>query len=330
MLRRAPRAYLRTLWTLISDVRRPADFAENLAVFVKAVAFAARADASDAGHVHAHFANHPATTAWIIHRLTGLPFSFTAHANDLWRRPVVLGRKLADARFVVAVSEYNEILIEEQSPNASVHVVHCGVDVERFRPKPDDDSSEPSGELLCVASLETRKGHRYLFEAFAALAERFPYLRVVLVGDGPARAELEQLATMLEIASRVEFRGATTQAEVAAALDRARVFVLPSIRDATGRMEGIPVALMEAMAAGVPVVATRLSGIPELVTGETGLVVEPGDAPALAAAVASLLEDPGRARRNAAAARAYVAERFDLFTEADRLGDLFAASLAQG
>ena len=123
-------------------------------------------------------------------------------------------------------------------------------------------------------------------------------------------------------------RGACTSEEVAAELGRADVFVLASIRDPTGRMEGIPVALMEAMAAGVPVVATRLSGIPELVSADTGMLVEPNDPDALADAIERLLDDRELARRCADGGRARVVSRFDLFTEAQRLGDLFARSLS--
>ncbi len=297
---RDSRTYFRTLGRLARDARSPSELFTSLGVFLKAARLATMADASRIGHVHAHFANHPATAAWIVSRLTGAPFSFTAHANDLFRRPAVLDHKLRDAAFVVAVSEYNAMLIRRRHPEARVHIVHCGVDVERFHPHA---RAGAPAQILCVGSLEPRKGHRYLLEAVANLAPRHPELRLVLIGDGPARGEVEQLVDALALRARTEIRGACTSEEVAAELGRADVFVLASIRDSTGRMEGIPVALMEAMAAGVPVVATRLSGIPELVSADTGMLVEPNDSRALAEAIERLLDDRDLARRCADGAR---------------------------
>ncbi len=319
------RTYSRTLGRLVRDARRPSELVASLGVFLKAARLATMAEANGIGHVHAHFANHPATAAWIVSRLTGVPFSFTAHANDLYRRPAVIDHKLREAAFVVAVSEYNATLIRRRCPEARVHVVHCGVDVERFHPHL---RAGAAAQILCVASLEPRKGHRFLLEAASGLLPRHPELHVVLIGDGPARPDIERLVDALGLSERIVLRGACTSDEVAAELESADVFVLASIRDPTGRMEGIPVALMEAMAAGVPVVATRLSGIPELVDADTGMLVEPNDSRALGDAIERLLDDGELARRCADRARARVVNRFDLFTEAQRLCDLFAGSFS--
>jgi glycosyltransferase involved in cell wall biosynthesis len=165
-------------------------------------------------------------------------------------------------------------------------------------------------------------------DAVAELAPDDPEFRLTLVGDGPERDAIAARARALGIADRVEFAGPLGAEGVRRELARADVFVLASITDNTGRTEGIPVALMEAMAAGVPVVATRVSGVPELVEG-AGLLVEPGDAAALANAIATALDDSGIdevTRR----ARARVAENFDLFVEAAKVGDLFAASVELG
>jgi colanic acid/amylovoran biosynthesis glycosyltransferase len=295
--------------------------AKEAVVFAKAAAIARTAARDGVDRVHAHFASHPATAAWVVHRLTGIPFSFTAHANDLFVAPVLLDRKLADARAVVAISEYNRHLLLERAPPARVELIHCGVDLER-RPR----ARRASGErIVCVASLLPKKGHLDLIDALALLAQRRPGVSLELVGEGPERERIEARARERGVAANVTLRGALPSDGVREALGRASAFALPSVRLASGRMEGIPVALMEAMAAGVPVVSTRLSGIPELVRdGVTGLLVEPHDAPALAAALERLLADEDLAQSLATAARALVERSFSLQVEARRLGDLLA------
>jgi colanic acid/amylovoran biosynthesis glycosyltransferase len=151
-----------------------------------------------------------------------------------------------------------------------------------------------------------------------------------LVGDGPERERLERQARALGIGDRVRMLGPLPWEQVRGRLAEASVFALPSVRLPSGRMEGIPVALMEAMASGVPVVSSRLSGVPELVRDEiTGLLVEPEDPAALAKAMAAILDDDGLASELAAGARELVERSFNLSREAQRLGDLFAQSVSQ-
>jgi glycosyltransferase involved in cell wall biosynthesis len=302
-----------------------AEAAAEAVVFVKAAPLAREAAREGVDHVHAHFASHPATAAWVVHRLTGTPFSFTAHANDLFVAPVLLERKAADARFVAAVSEYNRRYLLDRCPGARVELVHCGVDVERLSPHELDGRA--ADQVLCVASLQPKKGHADLVDAVALLAERRPGVSLELVGEGPERERIESRARERGVAARVRLLGARPAEEVRDRLARARAFALPSVRLPSGRMEGIPVALMEAMAAGVPVVATRLSGTPELVQdGVTGLLVEPHAPEALAAALERLLSDADLAAELSRNARALVEQSFSLTTEARRLGDLFEAA----
>jgi colanic acid/amylovoran biosynthesis glycosyltransferase len=300
---RRPRAYISTLVAVVRDALgfSVREAATETVVFVKAAAVARAARSDGVDHVHAHFASHPATAAWVVHRLTGIPFSFTAHANDLFVAPVLLDRKGADARFAVAISEYNRRLLAERCPGARVEVVHCGVDVERYAWQGLGGRSPD--RIVCVASLVAKKGHSDLIDALALLAGRRPGVVLELIGDGPERDGILRRA----------------------ALVRARAFALPSVRLPSGRMEGIPVALMEAMASGVPVVATRLSGIPELVQdGVTGLLVEPNDPEGLADALDRLLADDALSAELAQAARRLVERAFNLPVEAGRLGELFA------
>ena len=328
-LARRPGVYLSTLAIVVRSAARasPLALAKSLVVFAKAVPLARWAARKDVAHVHAHFATHPATAAWIVHRLTGIPFSFTAHANDLFVRPPLLARQAATARFVAAISEYNRALLRKWCPATTrIELIRCGVDVARFAPSARVERDRD--EILCVASLEPKKGHTVLLEALAHLAGR-PRVTLSLVGDGPAREAIRRRARELGVSGRVRMHGPATADEVRAALDRAGVFALASVPLRSGRMEGIPVALMEAMASGLPVVASRLSGVPELVEdGVTGLLVAPADPRALADALTRILDDETLAARLGTVARGRVTECFDLTTEATRLGDLFAASIS--
>jgi colanic acid/amylovoran biosynthesis glycosyltransferase len=331
-LLRSPRTYLSALAAVVRGALRFSllEAAQETVVFFKAVEVARSAARDGVDHVHAHFASHPATAAWVVHRLTGIPFSFTAHANDLFVAPVLLERKVADARFAIAISDYNRRVLLERCPSAPrVEIVHCGVDGERYAWR--DLSERDPDRVVCVASLLPKKGHADLIDALAPLAERRPGVVLELVGDGPERERIVRRARERGVAERVCLLGARSSEQVRATLANARAFALPSVRLASGRMEGIPVALMEAMASGVPVVATRLSGIPELVQdGVTGLLVEPGDPRGLAAALGRVLEDDSLAAELALRARELVERSVSLTAEAQRLGDLFAESISGG
>jgi glycosyltransferase involved in cell wall biosynthesis len=297
-------------------------------VLLKAALVARRLEAMGVGHVHAHWATHPALAAWTVRALTGLPYSFTAHAHDLYVDRAMLREKVRDAAFVVTISEFNRRLLEEVcGPDArgKVHVVRCGVDLRAFAPAPR--RAPPVPTFACVASLRPYKGHAVLLEAAALLRARGLALRVLLVGDGPLRGDLEARVARLGIGDTVTFRGALAHEEIPEILASATAAVLPSVTQADGQMEGIPVALMEAMAAGVPVVSTRLSGIPELVRdGEGGLLVPERDPEALAAAMARLAADPALAARLAAGARRVVERDFDRARNVARLEALLSGA----
>ena len=183
---------------------------------------------------------------------------------------------------------------------------------------------------VCVASLQEYKGHHVLLEALADGGPVLDRIRLELVGEGPLRGRLEELARRLGIGARVSFRGGLTEPQVAAALDAADLFVLPSVVAANGQMEGVPVALMEALACGLPTVASRLSGVPELVRdGETGVLAEPGDVGSLREALRVTISDPVAARRRAEAGRSLVESEFELRRSAGRLAALFRGAEAE-
>jgi colanic acid/amylovoran biosynthesis glycosyltransferase len=328
-LARHPRLYLRTAArVLVGSFRRPnGGVLKGAVAFWKAVRFAEIVEGRGISHVHAHFISHSATTAWVISELTGVSFSVTAHANDLYVRPALLDEKLQQAEFVATISEYNrEFIRMECEKPGRIELVHCGVDTELFSFRQRDGYRR----LVCVARLESTKGQVDLLHAFARARRQLPNLTLDLIGDGADRARLEHLRDQLGLGDELRFHGALRTDQVRAALDEADVFVLPSLRHPSGRMDGIPVALMEAMASGLAVVATRLSGIPELVIHEeTGLLVTPESPDELAAAICRLVRDPELATRLTRAARERVRSHFDLATEGDRLAALFATTIAE-
>ncbi|TFG92700.1 MAG: colanic acid biosynthesis glycosyltransferase WcaL [Myxococcales bacterium] len=328
-LLRRPRVYLRTLFDLVRwNLGSARYLAGALAFFPKAVHFAQRMGRDGISHVHAHFASHPAAVAFVIHRLEGIPYSFTAHGSDLHRDRHMLRQKVAEARFVVPISEFNRRVILDECGDAhaaKLAVIHCGIDPAIFRPVPEQagEAKHPL-RLVCVGTLHEVKGQAVLIEACRLLAERAIEFRCDLVGDGPDREALERQARAAGRAGQVRFLGALTRTEVAARLRDADVAVVPSVPTRDGRREGIPVALMEAAATGRPVVASRLSGIPEAIEdGVQGLLVEPGDFRALADAIGTLAADPLLRTRLGAAARERMLREFDLATNARLLAAHF-------
>ncbi|HEX5759214.1 MAG TPA: glycosyltransferase, partial [Thermoanaerobaculia bacterium] len=272
----------------------------TLALLPKSVYLAERLAEIGVRHLHAHYATHPATAALVVSELSGIPWSMTVHAHDLFVRRQGLALKLRRARFVRAISRFNRSFLAARWPEATgkVAVVHVGVEPERYAAAARAAASEEAAEdapprLVCVAALKPYKGHAVLLRAYARLRDAGVPFACELIGEGPLRAKIEASIAALGLGERVRLAGALPEDEVARRLAGAAAVVLPSVVARDGQMEGIPVALMEAMAAGRPVVASDLSGVSELVEHETnGLLVPPGDAAALAAAIRRLLADP--------------------------------------
>lgn len=330
LLRRRPRAYLRALGSVIKGTWGSLNFlVGGLAVFPKVAHNALEMERAGVSHVHCHFANHPALAGFIIRRLVGIPYSFTAHGSDLHVDRHMLARKVAEASFVVAISDYNRRLIVKECGGRwadKVQVIHCGVRTDRFRPT---NHRAPTNRLTvaCVGTLHEVKGQVHLLEACRLLTEAGVPVTCHLVGDGPDRPKLERQAAAAGLEGSVRFEGSKTQDEIARLLAGVDVLVTPSVPTRSGKREGIPVVLMEAMSSGIPVIASDLSGIPELVSdGQTGLLVPAGDAPRIAAAMRRIHEDPELRRCLAQAGRAKVVREFDVRANAARLAASFARS----
>jgi glycosyltransferase involved in cell wall biosynthesis len=317
------------LWRQIAWENRtsPNFLARALALLPKAVTMARRMQQEDVAHIHAHYATHPALVAWLIHKLTGISYSITVHAHDIFVRTEMLATKLRDSAFVVAISEYNrEYLARVVGPWArdKVHVVHCGVEPSQYQPRSALPERGGPFEIISIGSLQPYKGQLYLIEACALLREQGVPVHCRIVGGGEEREALEAMIRAARLEGVVELLGPKPQEEVARLLPAAHCYVQPSIVTPSGKMEGIPVALMEALACALPVVATSLSGVPELVrAGETGRLVPPADAKALADALAAVYADPEGAAEMARMGRTLVMEEFALQSNVARLSALF-------
>jgi len=322
-----PKAYLRIWWRAIfGNVRSPNFLVRAVVVVLRAATFARRIQALDVTHVHAHWATHPTLAAYVIHQLTGITYSFTAHADDIYVDRAMLGEKIREASFVVTISEYNRQFLKRlygTEAEKKLVIVRYGVDFSVFNP-PSAKSRSKLFTIICVARLEEKKGHSYLIEACARLKAQSVPFRCLFVGDGKKRREVEIEIARSGLADHIILLGRQPRNRVQELLAEADVFVLSSVTTAKGRQEGLPNVLVEALAVSLPVVATSISGTPELVIdGQTGLLVPPRDAQAIEVAILKLYRDPELGKRLALEGRAKVLREFDLAHNVARLHRLF-------
>lgn len=313
--------------------RRPTEWVKTVGVLVRTLAMLPVLRRLAPDHLHAHWATYPSTAAMLASRCLGRPFSFTGHAHDLFRHDHLIAAKLSRAAFAVAISRFNRewLLGRHVRPGSAapdVRVVHCGVPVDALAFRPP--SFVPGRRrVLAVGRLDPIKGFGHLVAACGELARRGEPVDCRIVGDGPLRAPLQAAIDAAGLGDSVRLMGALPQAQVQRWLESSDVFVLPSVVTPEGDRDGIPVALMEAMARGLPVVSTTVSGIPELVAhGLEGLLVPPGDPSALADAIGRQLADRGAAAVMARSARLRVEAAFDVRLEAARLHEAFAEAAA--
>lgn len=312
---RAPLAYLRVLG-LAWRLRSPGlvALAKQLAYFAEAGILAGHLRKRSIEHLHDHFADSSCTVALLAAELAGIPFSFTIHGPAIWFEPErwKVGEKVAHARFVACISRFcrsQTMIFAAPRHWDRLRIVHCGVAPEEYEVRVHRD---PARRIAFVGRLAEVKGVTVLLDAFASLDRSD--VELVLVGDGHLRSELEARAAELGVAERVRFTGYLSQAEVRGILADTDVFCLPSFA------EGVPVVLMEALACGVPVVATRVAGVAELVEdGGSGILVHPGDPEPLARALQTVLADRDLRARMGAAGRQRVEREFDVAREAAKL-----------
>lgn len=324
VLLRSPLRYFHCLWRYGLAANEPWRRRLHCLAYFAVAPFAAvclrRAGVT---HLHAHFANAATTTAMMAAALAGIPFSFMAHAYDIFVDDVLLAAKLSAAAFVATCSHFHVHYLQEHYPvRASIFVVRYGVDPEMFAPRQSSPLTPPL--IFAVGRLVETKGFHTLVEACARLRALPLAADCLIIGEGPERERLTHMITELQLADRVTLFGKLPPAEVSARYSQASLLVMPSCVRNNDR-DGIPNVLLEAMVMGIPVVSTRVSGIPELVRNdETGLLVEPDDPEALAKAIARLITDPILAERLARAGRELVLQEFNIYKSAQRLQRLFA------
>jgi glycosyltransferase involved in cell wall biosynthesis len=235
---------------------------------------------SDVKHVHVHFGTNSTTVAMLCHALGGPPYSFTVHGPEEFDNVhlIALPEKIRRAKFVVAISSFGKSQLYRWTPFedwSKIHIVRCGVDQsflsETSSPIPD------APQFVCIGRLTEQKGHVVLLQAAHQLIKEGRSFKLIFVGDGELRPQIEHLIELLDLQSHVEITGWCSGAEVRAHLIQSRALVLPSFA------EGLPVVIMEALALGRPVISTYIAGIPELVeSGINGWLVPPGSVDALA------------------------------------------------
>lgn len=313
------------------------DYAGDLRALVRALAAvflaASLVPAARRGrvtHIHAHFAELPAEAAWALAAFTDATYSITAHAYDLFVSTRGLDRRIRGAQFVACISEYNRRFLKARGTGGVEYpLVHCGVPTSELRRPPHAPSPEAT-RLIMVSSFQPKKGHTVLVEALRS-SSALRSARLDLVGTGPLEPRVRSLVHAAGLEDRVTFHGDQAEDAVRRMVAGSDILVQPSVVAPDGDMEGIPNSLIEAMALGIPVVTTSLSGIPELVIdGETGVVVRPGDPEALAAGLQTLIEDPEAARTRAAAGLAKVSAEFDIGDSAAAMASLLQRALNQG
>ena len=339
--RRHPLRYMRTLASALAMCWRYRPRGEGIRlrkVFVKEFLQAGQIAAEllragDVGHLHGHFCHGVATITWFASRLTGIPFSFTAHAKDIYQADLnpgdLLERKLNAARFVATCTCANaSVLCARHSRPDEVHAIYHGLDTDYFSPAPQE-SGQRMPIILSVGRFVEKKGFDHLIEACAHLKRDGVRFGCVIVGErGDAYDGICRLIEQRGLGDFVKLRSAVAQDELRDLYRLARVFALPCQVTADGDRDGFPNVLAEAMATGVPVVSTAISGIPEMIDdGAHGLLVQSGDARALADALRRVLGDDALHARLAKAGRRRVCERFDSRRTTLALRDLFLAQL---
>jgi len=328
--RRAGRWWSTMIALVVASGPSPIEMAKTKLHVLEAVAWGEQLARERCRLVHVQFADSAATYACVVQRVFGIPYTVAVHAHDIFMRrfPRALSRRrIGEARAIRVISGYNRRWLAEHLgiPPERCTVIRCGVDPVAFTAAGPSDAEPPL--LLAVGRLVDYKGFRFLLDACRLLRDRGCSCRCRIIGGGPEDAALRRQLAELDLEGTVELAGVVPHGAMAAEFAGAAAFVLPCCVGAGGEMDGIPVAMMEAMARGLPVVSTRLSGIPELVhDGENGLLVAPADAAALADAIARILADRELRRRLGAAARSTVVAEYDLGANVAELALLLEAN----
>jgi glycosyltransferase involved in cell wall biosynthesis len=290
-------------------------------------------------HLHAHFCHTATTVAMLASRMCGVPFSFTAHAKDIYRRDInpgdLLQVKMGRARFIVTCTRANRDHLKPWCPEERpLHTIYHGLDLSLFAACDEKieerEGAPPAWLILSAGRMVEKKGFTYLVEACRRLRDRGYRFNCLIIGGGDPRhtEEIRSLIERLNLEKVVTLQQAVTQEELRGIYERATLFALPCQISESGDRDGIPNVLAEAMAMELPVISTGISGIPELIEHrENGLLVPQKDAAALAEAIGELLENPSLRLKLGRAARITVCRKFDARRNIRALRNLFRTSL---
>jgi len=311
-------------WVVTLLFYSPVEFVKAIYELMTLSDFAFRCRKFDAEHIHVHFASRSLSLGIMLGVLTGLPVSCTVHAFDIFIRSAnSLRPRLSKCKFIAAISQFNVEYLRKtcgESIADLCHVVHCGIDIEKFR----NVSHQPEqGRMVCIARLERKKGLDEAMAACAKLKERDVDFLFQIIGEGPEKENLEKQVHRLGLSKQVLLLGPRANDQLIPFFSQACLFFMPCVITQDRDMDGIPVAMMEAMACEVPVVSTRISGIPELVQHNVnGLLVDKAEPDILAGAIESLLSDFDKIRQFGCVARQQVEQNFNITKTAAQLRQL--------
>jgi glycosyltransferase involved in cell wall biosynthesis len=309
------------LWSGSGDLRDKGRFRE-------AAYLGPRLQKEGVSHLHVHFAGLASRTAWWLKRLFGVTYSFTGHANDIFcpkpDQRVDLGDLVRDASFVVGVSDFGADWLRQRYPESApkIHRIYNGLDLSMFR------AASPANQplrLLSIGRLIEKKGFKFLIEACHLLHVSGLPLICHIVGEGPELASLQEAIQQRQLSEVVHLPGPLPQTDIVKMLAQSSIFVFPAIHDSVGDTDNLPTVLIEAMASGLPVVATKVAGIPEIVQHNgNGILVSEKDPVQLAAAIQVMAADLALLERFGAASRQIAQEKFALSDTVGQLRQLFA------
>ena len=288
---------------------------------------------TEIAHLHGHFAHSPTSVTMFASLLSQKPFSFTAHAKDIYTsNPDQLREKIRLAEFVVTCTEYNKRYLEDiaQGLETPIHCIYHGIDLALFSPQTNHSQCTAPYKLLTVARMTEKKGLPTLYNALHMLREQNFQFTHTLIGDGDDREKILQLIEDLELTDCCHWLGTRTHTEVLKQFEQSDLFVLACEIAANGDRDGIPNVLVEALAMGVPALSTTVSAVPEILLHNTsGITVAPGDAGIMAKAIENILTDRKLRETIIQGGRKHTSNNFDNRTLVAQLGDIFAPHLRQ-
>jgi len=320
-----PGHYFSVFYKILREtIQNPIVMMKSIYAFSKGVSLANILRKHPQDHIHSHWATMPTTVAYVASRLTGIQFSFTSHAWDIFKERAMLGVKLENSLFHTTISQYNKDYIQSLSPALAdkIHVIRCGINVDQFIFRTPYQVKTPI-EILFIGRLVEKKGVLKLIEACERLRSKGHDFICNIIGDGPQSKQASELINIYGLQNCVNMVGGLRREQLIRYWENASMFVLPCTIEENGNRDGIPVVLMEAMALGIPVISTTVSGIPELVEdGISGLLVSPQDIGALCDAILRIIEDVGLVQQLIDNARDKVVSEYNISVNAMKKAEL--------